>query len=110
MIFKPTTPPDTAASQFAQQFVAYHEGCYYLECRPGGFPRWREAFGMLELAKPQILDSPAWQSTLDRLCDTHQLSIWNPPDRQDFANCWYNLLRSDSAKVFLDFVTNPDPD
>jgi tetratricopeptide (TPR) repeat protein len=110
MVFKPTTPPDTAASKFAQQFVAYHEGCYYLECRPGGFPRWREAFAMLELAKPQILDTPAWQSTLDRLCDTHQLSIWNPPDRQEFAICWHNLLLSDSAKVFLDFVTNPDSD
>lgn len=110
MVFKPITPPDTAASKFAQQFVAYHEGCYYLECRPGGFPRWREAFAMLELAKSQILDAPVWQSTLDQLCDTHQLSIWHPPDRQDFANCWYNLFHSDSAKVFLDFVTNPDHD
>lgn len=110
MVYKPTDPPDSVASQLAQKFVAYHEGCYYLECRPGGFPRWREAFRVLELAKVQILQSPTWQSTIDRLCDTHQLSIWNPADRLEFANCWYDLLQSDSANIFLNFVTNSTND
>jgi hypothetical protein len=92
---------DSVASRFAEQFVAYHEGCYYLLCKPGGFPRWREAFSMLELAQDQILKSSAWRSNVDQLCDDHHPLIWSVADRKEFADRWYRLLHSSMA---LDLV------
>jgi hypothetical protein len=106
MLVKPSSPPDSLASAFAQQFVAYHEGCYYLLCKPGGFPRWREAFSMLELAKEQILKSAEWRSTIDQLCDDHHPLIWNLDEKKDFARCWYALLQTNTALAFVNFVAN----
>jgi hypothetical protein len=106
MLVKPSSPPDSLASAFAQQFVAYHEGCYYLVCKPGGFPRWREAFSMLEIAQEQILKSAEWRSTVDQLCDDHHPLIWNLAEKKDFAECWYALLHTNTALAFVNFVAN----
>jgi hypothetical protein len=100
----------TGASKFAQQFVAYHEGCYYLQCKPGGFPRWREAFPVLEIAKDQILKSPAWRSKVDELCDEHHSLIWDVSDKKTFARYWYSLLHTKTALEFMNFMTSNDDD
>jgi hypothetical protein len=110
MSVKPTIAPDamTGASKFAQQFVAYHEGCYYLQCKPGGFPRWREAFPVLEIAKEQILKSPEWRSKVDQLCDEHHILLWDVSDKKTFSRYWYSLLHTNTALDFMNFMANND--
>lgn len=109
MSVKPQLESETSsASKFAQEFVAYHEGCYYLQCQPGGFPRWREAFPILEIAKGQIMQSSEWRSKVDQLCDEHHEMIWNVADKKDFANLWYRLLHTNTALEFMNFITNED--
>ncbi len=110
MSVKPTIDPEaiTGASKFAQQFVAYHEGCYYLQCKPGGFPRWREAFPVLEIAKEQILKSPEWRSKVDQLCDEHHILLWDVSDKKTFSRYWYSLLHTNTALDFMNFMANND--
>ncbi len=112
MSLKPTINTDAeaivGASRFAQQFVAYHEGCYYLQCKPGGFPRWREAFPVLEVAKEQILKSPAWRSKIDELCDEHHTLIWDVSDKKTFSRYWYSLLHTNTARDFMNFMASND--
>jgi ribosomal protein L7/L12 len=109
MLVKPDVTAITPADHLAQQFVAYHEGCYYLG-RPGGFPRWREAFPVLEIAKAEILKSPAWIEEIDQLCDEHHHYIWGFKDRQAFAELWFNLLKSDNASRFLTQMAQEEQD
>jgi hypothetical protein len=112
MSVKPAIDPDaeaiTGASKFAQQFVAYHEGCYYLQCKPGGFPRWREAFPVLEIAKEQILKSPEWRLKVDQLCDEHHSLIWDVLDKKTFSRYWYSLLHTNTALEFMNFMASND--
>jgi hypothetical protein len=112
MSVKPAIDPDAealaGASKFAQQFVAYHEGCYYLQCKPGGFPRWREAFPVLEIAKEQILQSPEWRSRIDELCDEHHPLIWDVSDKKTFSRYWYSLLHTNTAMDFMNFMVSND--
>jgi hypothetical protein len=110
MLFKPAEPPDELASKYAQQFVAYHEGCYYLQCKPGGFPRWREAFPMLEIAQEQIQRSPAWRSNVDELCEGHHLLIWSNSEKKEFAQRWYKLLNTNTARAFMNFIATENDD
>jgi ribosomal protein L7/L12 len=109
MLVKPDVCPINPADHLAQQFVAYHEGCYYLR-RPGGFPRWREAFPMLELAKAEILKSPDWIEEIDQLCDEHHHYIWGFKDRQAFGQLWFDLLASTNASNFLHQVAQEEQD
>jgi ribosomal protein L7/L12 len=109
LLVKPEITPTNPADHLAQQFVAYYEGCYYLR-RPGGFSRWREAFPVLEIAKPEILKSPHWIEEVDELCDEHHHYIWGFKDRQSFAQLWFNLLASDSANTFLYQVASEEQD
>jgi hypothetical protein len=105
---QPAEPPDSTVTRFAQQFVAYYEGCYYLQSNSGGFPRWREAFPKLQLAKDQIWDSEQWYWEVDKLCDEHHPMIWNLSDRWIFANRWYDLLQSENAETFINFIANQE--
>ncbi len=104
---QPAERADSAVARFALQFMAYYEGCYYLQPNTGGFPRWREAFPKLQLAKDQIWDSE-WYWEVDRLCDEHHPMIWDSSDRWIFANRWYDLLQSESAATFLNFLTDQE--
>jgi hypothetical protein len=110
MSVKPAIDHDaiTGANKFAQQFVAYHEGCYYLQCKPGGFPRWREAFPVLEIAKEQILKYPEWRSKVDQLCDEHHLLLWDVADKKTFSRYWYSLLHTNTALDFMNFMASND--
>jgi outer membrane protein assembly factor BamD (BamD/ComL family) len=103
---KPSDKPQTAADTYGAQFVAFHEGCYYLKSQNESFARWREAVPHLKLAKPLILADDDWREQVDLLCDRHHALIWKPEDRQAFGDFWHGLLQSSRSSFFLDLVAD----
>jgi hypothetical protein len=100
---KPKTEPVSEAEKFAQKFVSYHEGCYYLEIEAGGYPRWRSAVAPLRLAKPEIQASPEWYARVEQLCQLHYQAVaWDKNERREFAQFWYEILESSTAKYYID--------
>jgi tetratricopeptide (TPR) repeat protein len=100
---KPKTEPVSEAEKFAQRFVSYHEGCYYLEIETGGYPRWRSAVAPLRLAKSEIRASKEWCVRVEELCKIHYQAVaWNQDERREFARFWYEILESSTAKYYID--------
>lgn len=81
---------------FAQRFVAYHEGCHYLNQK-----KWRNAITPLEEAKSAIISSKDWQQEIDRLCSLQRQSISTIAEHLEFAQFWYDIFGSQPARSYL---------
>ncbi len=82
--------------QFAAQFIAYYEGCYYLQQQ-----KWQLAINHLNQAKPEIIARRDWQIEIDRLCGLQRQVIYELEEHLEFAQFWYDLLKSQLAKSYL---------
>lgn len=81
---------------FAKQFVALHEGCYYLRNK-----NWEKAQTHLNEAKQVINDYPEWRKEIDRLCGMQRQEISDFDEHLKFAQFWYDLLGSQPSKTYL---------
>ena len=91
--------PSSSSSKvetFAQNFVAYHEGCYQLQQQ-----QWRKAIISLKLAKSQIQISTDYQQEIDKLCNLQRQAISESQEHLEFAQFWYDILKSQAAKSYL---------
>lgn len=93
---KPLQKPTTEIEIFADQFVAYHQGYYYLQKQ-----NWQDAVKYLLEAKLQIENNITWQGELDQLCIYQRQAISQFNEHLQFAQFWYNLLGSISARNYL---------
>ncbi|MFQ4144145.1 peptidase M, neutral zinc metallopeptidase site [Chlorogloeopsis sp. ULAP02] len=97
---KPSTKPTVNVEVFAQNFIAYHEGCYHLQQN-----EWRKAIIPLNQAKLEIKASIEWQQEIDRLCGLQRQVISelkeNFKEHLEFAQFWYNFLASPLARSYL---------
>ncbi|BAY27692.1 hypothetical protein NIES2100_75170 [Calothrix sp. NIES-2100] len=93
---KPTTKSTNNLEIFAQQFVAYYEGCHYLNHK-----QWRKAINPLKSAKSEISDSQDWQQEIDRLAGLQRQAIIENAEHLEFAQFWYEIVGSQSAKSYL---------
>lgn len=93
---KPSIKPTTEAEIFAQNFVAYYEGCYYIQQK-----KWRQAIKYWQQAKSEIRDNQNWQKEIDRLCGLQRQTISEFSENLEFAQFWYELISSDSARSYL---------
>ena len=93
---KPATNKSASTELFAQNFVAYHEGCYQLVQQ-----KWREAMTHLEQASSEIKTSVVWQQEIDKLCSMQRQAISNFKEHLEFAQFWYDLLGSQPARSYL---------
>lgn len=93
---KPVTQPATAVEQFAESFVRYQEGCYYLQQH-----QWREAVNPLNYARTEIKTFSDWSAEVDRLCQRQRQAISHSQEHISFAQFWYDLLGSQAAKSYL---------
>lgn len=91
-----TLPPYCLAEFFGKKFVAYHEGCYQLQRQ-----RWREAMTPLKQAQAQIKASTTWLQEVDRLCGVQRQAISEFREHLEFAQFWYDLLKSQPARSYL---------
>ncbi len=102
---KPQRQPQNAAEEFAQAFLAYQEGCYYLEIEEAQYPRWRSAMKPLNSVQATIRRHPDWVLELDRLCQQHFDAIsWDVSAAQDFTQFWVNLIDSATAQAYFERV------
>ena len=93
---KPTVKTQTPLELFAEQLVAYHEGCYKLVQQ-----KWREAMIPIKQASSEIKASIVWQQEIDRLCSIQRQKISEFQEHLEFAQFWYDLLESQSARSYL---------
>ncbi|WP_066382480.1 tetratricopeptide repeat protein [Anabaena sp. CA = ATCC 33047] len=93
---KPTNQANSELEIFAQQFVAYHEGCYYLQQQT-----WREAINPFKQAQPQIQTNQEWQEEIDRLCSLQRRNISENTEHLAFAQFWYDVINSANARAYL---------
>ena len=93
---KPTVKPETSLELFAEQLVAYHEGCYLLVQQ-----KWREAMIPLLQASSEIKASVIWQQEIDRLCSIQRQEISQFKEHLEFAQFWYDILESQCARSYL---------
>ncbi|BAY09810.1 peptidase M, neutral zinc metallopeptidase site [Calothrix sp. NIES-2098] len=93
---KPSKKISNSNEIFAQQFVAYHEGCYYLNQK-----KWRHAITPLKEAKSEIKKNQDWQQEIDRLCGLQRQAISEISEHLEFAQFWYDILGSQPARSYL---------
>ncbi|MBD2386404.1 peptidase M, neutral zinc metallopeptidase site [Cylindrospermum sp. FACHB-282] len=93
---KPAPKATIGIEKFAEDFVAYYEGCYYLQQQ-----KWRKAMISLKPAKSEIEDNPDWQQEIDKLCGLQRQAISEFSEHLEFAEFWYDLIGSNSAKNYL---------
>ncbi|MGB3754824.1 MAG: peptidase M, neutral zinc metallopeptidase site, partial [Rivularia sp. (in: cyanobacteria)] len=93
---KPSNKPISEVETFAQEFVAYHEGCYQLQQQ-----QWRKAIIPLKLAKSQIHISTDYQQEVDKLCGLQRQAISESTEHLEFAQFWYDILKSQAAISYL---------
>ena len=92
----PSIKAATEADLFAQKFVAYHHGSYYLQQQ-----KWREAMLTLKQAQAEIRASTDWQQEIDRLCGLQRQNYLQFAEYLEFAQLWYDLLASLPARSYL---------
>ncbi len=93
---KPSHKPTSEVETFAQNFVAFHEGCYQLQQQ-----QWRKAIIPLKLARSQIQISTDYQQEIDKLCNLQRQIISESQEHLEFAQFWYDILKSQAAKSYL---------
>ena len=96
MQIKPTIHPSSEAERFAYLFVSYYEGCYYLQNH-----NWRKAITPLKQAKTEIKTRSDWREEIDKLCSQQRQEIDKFEEHLNFAQFWYELLSSQSARSYL---------
>ena len=93
---KPSKNPSSVADRFASCFVAYHEGCYYLQNL-----EWRKAIKSLEQAQSEIKVKSDWCKEIDKLCELQRKKIKDFDEHLQFSKFWYELLNSKPAKSYF---------
>ncbi len=93
---QPARNPSSEIENFAQKFVAYHQGCYQLQQQ-----KWREAIIWFQQAISEIKTNQHWQQEIDRLCGLQRQAISEFTEHLQFAQSWYELLNSNSAASYL---------
>lgn len=94
---KPSQKPTREIEQFAHNFLAYHEGCYYLQQQ-----KWFTAIIPLQSIKTAITNHQDWQQEINRLCKLQRQVISEFREHLQFAEFWYDILSSSkSAKNYF---------
>jgi hypothetical protein len=93
---KPATKTSNNLEEFAQKFVAYHEGCHYLSQK-----EWRKAITPLQAAKSEIKNSQDWQQEIDKLARLQRREISETAEHLEFAQFWYEISASQPARSYL---------
>jgi hypothetical protein len=93
---KPVNKHTIEVEQFARNFVAYHEGCYYFQQE-----KWQNAVIFWHQAKAEIQENQDWQKEVDKLCNHQRQIISEFEEHLQFAEFWYDLIDSSSAVSYL---------
>lgn len=93
---KPHNSLETPAEKFAQNWLAYYEGCYYLKQTD-----WRQGIAPLKQAQTLIKNTPEWATEIARVCELKRVGIETLSEHLELAQFWYDLLKSPAACSYL---------
>lgn len=93
---QPKTNSVSVAEKSADCFITYHEGCHYLHQQ-----KWRKAITHLKQVQGEIKKFPDWVREIDRLCEKQRQKIDTFEEHLEFAQFWYELLASKSARSYI---------
>ncbi|GEM_PF-1488300 len=95
MIRALTIKPASITSEiekFAQTFVYYHLGCFYLENN-----QWSQSSLFLNEIKNEILSSLESVEYLDQICQKQRQNIEYFNEHLEFSQFWYNLIETPAS-------------
>lgn len=93
---KPNLTPSSEVEKFASQLMNYHEGCYHLQNNS-----WKKAKTYLQNAESEIKNNYDWVTEINRLCEKQRENIEDFKEHLQFAQFWYNLLKSSQSASYL---------
>lgn len=93
---KPNLTPSSDIEKLAYSLINYHEGCYYLQQ-----DSWKKAVSCLKIAQKEIKNNQDWLTQIDDLCHKQRQKIEDLKENLDFAQFWYDLLKSNQSANYL---------
>ncbi|NCO76162.1 MAG: peptidase M, neutral zinc metallopeptidase, zinc-binding site [Cyanobacteria bacterium] len=93
---KPNLTPSSDIEKLAYSLINYYQGCYYLQQ-----DSWKKAVSCLKIAQNEIKNNCDWLTEIDSLCQKQRQKIENFNEHLEFAQFWYNLLKSSSSASYL---------
>lgn len=93
---KPQISSVSIAEKSANSFITYHEGCYYLQQY-----QWHKAIKPFKQVRAEINNFANSIDEIDRLCGKQRQEIEKFEEHLEFAQFWYDLVKSRSAGSYL---------
>jgi hypothetical protein len=93
---KPNLTPSSEVEKFAYQLVNYYEGCYHLQNNS-----WKKAKSCLQNPKNEIKNNQEWSKEINQLCEKQRQKIEDFNEHLQFAQFWYDLLKSSASASYL---------
>lgn len=93
---KPNLTPSSDIEKLAYSLINYHEGCYHLQHNS-----WKKAVSCLKIAQNEIKNNHDWLTEIDSLCQKQRQKIEELKENLDFAQFWYDLLKSSQSANYL---------
>ncbi|MGI0483440.1 peptidase M, neutral zinc metallopeptidase, zinc-binding site [Geminocystis sp. CENA526] len=93
---KPNLTPSSDLEKLAYSLINYYEGCYHLQNNS-----WKKAKTCLQKAQIEIKKNQDWIQEINRLCEKQREKIEDFNEHLQFAQFWYNLLKSSPSASYL---------
>lgn len=93
---KPSQQHLSGVEKLAYHLINYYEGCYYLQHHS-----WRKAKNPLEISQTEIKNNRDWVTNINNLCEKQRQKIESEKEHIEFAQFWYNLLKSNQSASYL---------
>ncbi|WP_017295094.1 hypothetical protein [Geminocystis herdmanii] len=93
---KPNLTPSSDIEKLAYSLINYHEGCYHLQHNS-----WKKAKITLQNAKSEIKNNQEWSKEINQLCEKQRQKIEEFNEHLQFAQFWYDLLKSGQSSSYL---------
>ncbi|MTF38641.1 peptidase M, neutral zinc metallopeptidase, zinc-binding site [Cyanobacterium aponinum] len=93
---KPSQQHSSGVEKLAYHLINYYEGCYYLQHHS-----WRKAKNPLEISQTEIKNNHDWVENINKLCEKQRQKIEDLKEHLEFAQFWYDLLKSNQSASYL---------
>lgn len=93
---KPNLSPSSDVEKLANSLINYYQGCYYLQHNS-----WKKAKSCLQNAQNEIKNNHDWVTEINNLCEKQRQKLENFNEHLEFAQFWYDLLKSSPSASYL---------
>ncbi|BAQ61257.1 hypothetical protein GM3708_1663 [Geminocystis sp. NIES-3708] len=93
---QPNLSPSTDVEKLANSFINYYQGCYYLK-----HDSWKKAKSCLQISQNYIKNNRELVTQINNLCEKQRQKLENFNEHLEFAQFWYDLLKSPASASYL---------